>query len=189
MNRLLSNIEFFTHEEEVLYRLPGESVKTLTQADTEIVDGLNSLVETFYPKAFNALAEEYKGCALNRRYFNFRRAARFIRCNFAQYDNAPDVTETGLFNFEYVPCPLRGECPYDRVICRPEFDSKISPAEMPVMELWYKGMNEGEIAEKLFLSPHTVHNHIRNAYRRVGVRSRAEFVLFASSNNLFKDEI
>jgi DNA-binding NarL/FixJ family response regulator len=87
-----------------------------------------------------------------------------------------------------VPCPLRGECILEGVVCSPEFNSKISDSEMRVLELLYKGYDKEEIAEKLFLSVHTVNNHIRNAYVRLGFREKAEFIDYAHRNKLFKDE-
>lgn len=186
MNRPLTNIEFFTYEGEVWFRESGE-VHRLTESNTEILDGMMELVSTFYPKAYSALCEVYKGCAMNKSYYRFRMMTRFIKCNFAQLDNIPDVADNCQFNFEFVPCPIRGECKLECIICRPEFDHKLSTAELPVLRLWYKGKSPDEIADLLCLSPHTVHNHIRNAYNRTGVHSRSEFVKYATQNALFHE--
>lgn len=186
MERLLTNTEFFAYEGEVWYRLPDTSIHKLSESDSEIIAELIEVISTFYPKAYDALCLEYKGCALNRTYYRYRIVTRFIRCNLAQLDNIPDFSDHCLCAFEFVSCPLRGECRYDKVICRPEFDHKLSPAEFPVLELWYTGLSEEEIADRLCLSPHTVHNHIRHAYQRINVHSRTEFVRYASQNNLFK---
>lgn len=168
------------------YREGGsESFERLTDGHTEIIDAILEMLSTFYPKAYAALSQEYGGCALNRRYHRYRMVARFVRCNFAQLDTVPDI-EGRRMNFEHVQCPLRGECRYDRVVCRPEFEHRLSPAEEPVMRLWYEGLEESEIGRRLYLSPHTVHNHIRNAYRRTGTHSRAEFTRYANDHNIFR---
>lgn len=185
MNRPLANIEFFAYESEVWYRLPDGTIDKLRESDSAILDDLIEHIATFYPKAHEALCTEYKGCALNRSYFRYRIASRFIRCNFAQLDNIPDFSANGSCSFEYVQCPLRGECRYERVICRPEYDHKLSAAEMPVLRLWLDGQSIDDIAERLHLSPHTIHNHIRHAYQRLGIHSKAEFILYASQNHLF----
>jgi len=50
----------------------------------------------------------------------------------------------------------------------------LSRREREVAELAAAGMPTREIAERLFLSGHTVDNHLSNAYDKLGVRSRAE---------------
>lgn len=183
MDMLFTDTEFFTHEGEVWYRR-GDDIRQLTERDTEMVEAMVEHISTFYPGAYSALREVYRGSALNQRYYRFRMVARFVRCNFAPLDNVPDAGAGG-FRLEYVACPLRGECRHERVICRPEYDHRLSAAELPVMQLWSDGLPEEAIGERLCLSPHTVHNHIRNAYRRLGVHSRAELVRYAAKHNLF----
>lgn len=182
---LLTNREYYQYENEVWVRTADGDCYQLTMGHTDEIEALLEVVATFYPKAYAALHEEYKGCAMNKPYYRYRMAARFIRCNFGAMDNTPDVKSDGTFSFEYIQCPLRGECKNERVICRPTFDHKISPAEMPVVKMWYDGYSEDEIADRLCLSPHTVHNHIRNTYTRLAVHNRAELVKYAIAHNLF----
>ena len=52
----------------------------------------------------------------------------------------------------------------------------ISAAERRVLELLLEGLAEKEVARRLKLSRHTVHNHVRKIYRAVNVRSRAELL-------------
>lgn len=185
MNRVLINMEFFTYEDEIWIRLADGQTHILRETDYDIVRDLADLISTFYPKAFDALSSEYKGCALNRSYFLFRVVCRFIRCNFAALDSIPDIGPDHQFAFEHINCPLRGECKYDRVICRPEFDHQLSPAEKRVMALVYEGLTEEEIGDHLRLSPLTIHTHVRNAYSRLGIHSKGEFIKYAAKHNLF----
>lgn len=181
----LTNTEFFVYECEVWYRASDGTVRQLEEADGGMIDELIDHVSTYYPAAYAALCDEYKGCSLNRRYYRYRIALRFIRCNFAQLDSIPDFTDHCRCTFESVPCPLRGECRHDRVICKPVFDHRLSASELPVLRLWYNGESIDEIATQLHLSPHTVNNHIRHAYQRLGIHTRGEFAKFAAQNNLF----
>ena len=43
-------------------------------------------------------------------------------------------------------------------------------------------MTHTEIAEKLFISPKTVRNHIQNIYKKLHISSRAEAVKVAMRN-------
>lgn len=185
MSSVLTNSEFFTYEDEVWLRDADGSMRVLKESEYEIVDILVERISTFYPKAYAALCAEYQGCAANPPYYRYRIVTRFIKCNFAVLDSIPDFGSDLHCNFEHINCPLRGECRYDHVICRPEFDHQLSPAEKRVMALVYKGLSEEEIGECLRLSPLTIHTHVRNAYSRIGIHSKAEFIKYATKNNLF----
>ncbi len=185
MNRVLTNAEFFTFENEVWLRMADGSIKEFLETDREAVLELANHISTFYPKAFEALSSEYKGCALNRSYYLYRIVCRFIRCNFSVLDSIPDIGPDYSFSFEQVNCPLRGECKFDKIICRPEFNHQLSAAELRVMEMVYNGFTEVEIGDHLRLSPFTVHTHIRNAYVRLGIHSKGEFIKYAAKHNLF----
>jgi pimeloyl-ACP methyl ester carboxylesterase/DNA-binding CsgD family transcriptional regulator len=49
----------------------------------------------------------------------------------------------------------------------------ITEREREILALVAAGLTDGQIAERLTLSPHTVHRHIANARAKLGVRSRA----------------
>lgn len=185
---LFDNLEFFTYEAEVWYRKDGV-VARLTESDIDLIRDIAEMIATFYPDAFKALSGEYVSCAPNQPYYRFRIVSRFIRCNFAHLDHIPDITASGQCNFEVVQCPLRGECRHDHVICRPSFAHRLSAAELRVLAPLYRGMSEADIAESLCLSAHTVHNHIRNAYTRLCIHSRAEFMKYASLHDLFNGKV
>src|SRR5215467_985562 len=52
----------------------------------------------------------------------------------------------------------------------------LSEREREVLEAIASGATNREIAESLFLSPHTVKEHTSSLYRKLGVRNRAEAV-------------
>lgn len=60
-------------------------------------------------------------------------------------------------------------------------DSTINPAvlsqrQQQTLNLLLAGCSEKQVAERLGLSPHTVHVHVRGVYRRLGVNTRAELL-------------
>jgi DNA-binding NarL/FixJ family response regulator len=48
----------------------------------------------------------------------------------------------------------------------------LSRRELEVVLLLSKGLKNNEIAKKLFISPHTVDNHLKSIYRKMGVTNR-----------------
>lgn len=177
--------EFFNYENEVWYRIDG-STERLTEYSTDIISLMLDKIEQFYPKAYHALAKEYSRCKPNLPFFRYRVVNRFCKCNFGNIDNIPDIDDYGRLHFECVPCPLRGECKYERIICRPEFEHQITSAEMRVLRLLYAGKRREDIADDLYLSIHTVNNHIRNAFTRLGIHEKSEFVKYADKTHLFE---
>ena len=102
-----------------------------------------------------------------------------MRCNFGRFDDVSEVDANGNLNFEFVDCPIRCECPYHRVICGPKFNTKLSIREIEIMRHLCDGKSPAETADILCLSELTVATHRRNAYRRAGVNSLAEFTRYA----------
>ena len=63
--------------------------------------------------------------------------------------------------------------------------SKLSSREVEVLECLIAGHTYKAIAEKLFLSVHTVRFHLHNIYEKLHVKSRSEAVSLAVKNKLF----
>jgi len=55
--------------------------------------------------------------------------------------------------------------------------------ELKILKLIGSGMSSKEIAEELFLSPHTIETHIVNILKKLQVSSRIQAVLFAINEN------
>ncbi|MFQ6392622.1 response regulator transcription factor [Nocardia sp. KC 131] len=53
---------------------------------------------------------------------------------------------------------------------------ELTSRELEVTELIARGLSTGEIATRLFLSPHTVRDHVKAIFDKVGVTSRGELV-------------
>jgi ATP/maltotriose-dependent transcriptional regulator MalT len=61
---------------------------------------------------------------------------------------------------------------------------ELSLREVDILRLVARGLADAQIAERLFLSPHTVHRHIANIRTKLRVRSRAAAVAYATSHRL-----
>ena len=60
----------------------------------------------------------------------------------------------------------------------------LSDRELQVLGLVVKGMTNKEIAERLFLSDHTVRNHVSRILQKLGLSRRSEAVAYAMRNRL-----
>lgn len=184
----LYDIEFYNAPGGKVEFRNENGVQTYKEEDTSITNEMFVRIEEDYPDAFNALSNKYNASRNNIPYFKYKIVRHFIRCNFGRYDNVNDIDVFGNFNFEYVACPLEGECPLYNIVCNPKFNANLSIRELEVMKLYVEGCRTEEIAEKLFLSPDTVRTHKRNAMERVGVHSLSEFVDYAHKNKIFKED-
>jgi DNA-binding NarL/FixJ family response regulator len=71
---------------------------------------------------------------------------------------------------------------------RPRTDpDELTQRELDVLRLVARGFSNREIATVLALSPNTVKTYIRLAYRRIGVESRSQAVLWAVGRGLHED--
>lgn len=116
----------------------------------------------------------------------FTRVNRFLKCNFSVQDERPDIDDDWNFEFELVPCPLRGEC--QDGICNPKMTTDITKRELEVIRLHAGGLSQKEIGEKLFISETTAHNHVTNIYKKLGYTGKtnpaALLINYAYKNKL-----
>ncbi len=62
----------------------------------------------------------------------------------------------------------------------------LSRREIDILELVAEGATTREIAERLYLSVHTIRNHVRRILTKLGARSRSEAVATALTNHLIE---
>ena len=187
----MGGLEFYTIDDELWCRHSDGTNEVLDETKTEIIQFMLDKIKSCYPDAYDQLTYYYEKSSSNYSWYRFLMVRRFIKCNFSQLDttsiDVENVSADGVFNFEKVACPLRGECACEGRICMPRFNSKLSKAETRVMELFYKGRSKDEIAQELFISPGVVKLHIKNSYCKLGVHEKAEFIRYAQENHLFSN--
>jgi DNA-binding CsgD family transcriptional regulator len=57
----------------------------------------------------------------------------------------------------------------------------LTAAEVAVARLVAEGLTNRDVAERLFLSPHTVNSHLRHVFTKLRINSRVELVRFVST--------
>jgi DNA-binding NarL/FixJ family response regulator len=75
---------------------------------------------------------------------------------------SPSVARHVIASFHPAPAPASGE--------------KLTPREREIVQGIEDGLNYKLIAERLFISPETVRNHIRHVYRKLEVNSKGELM-------------
>ncbi len=182
----LRNIEFSgTPDGDIEVRQSGKLVFTYAENHIDFTDAMIDRLRYFYTEAYEALQEEYSKFSGNRIYFRYRIVHRFIRCNFQEHDHQYDIDHHGVFHFEHVKCPMRGECKQMDIICNPLFNTNLTSRELEIMNMYYDANNTDMIADALSISIKTVEKHKSNALRKLGLHSLADFNLYASKNNIF----
>jgi DNA-binding NarL/FixJ family response regulator len=62
--------------------------------------------------------------------------------------------------------------------------SSLTKREVEVLQLVAEGLSNPAIADQLVLSEHTVHRHVANILRKLGVNSRAAAAAWAAQQGL-----
>jgi DNA-binding CsgD family transcriptional regulator len=60
----------------------------------------------------------------------------------------------------------------------------LRPRERAILALYTEGMSAEEIGRILFISPHTVRTHVKNAFRRLGIHSREEAAVLVHTDEV-----
>ena len=90
---------------------------------------------------------------------------------------AEDRTPHGL-DSTVQPLPL-GSPPRRR-------SDELAPREEVVLQLIADGFAPNEVAERLYISPRTVKNHLASAYSKLGARDRTDAVLRAVRRGIIR---
>jgi DNA-binding NarL/FixJ family response regulator len=69
---------------------------------------------------------------------------------------------------------------------KPDDDPDLSPREYELLQLLARGQSNRQAAEALSLSPHTVGDHVKSIYRKLGVSSRGEAMVRAFRSGLLR---
>ena len=60
----------------------------------------------------------------------------------------------------------------------------MTESEAAVARLVAEGLTNREVAERLFVSPHTVNGHLRQIFMKLGVKSRVDLARIAADRGV-----
>lgn len=162
-----------------------EGMRVFCIEDVEFTTFWLHTIKIDYPEIYDSLALFFKSYAINAPKFQFLVVRQFLLCRFGALDAIPDIDEVGNTTREYIMCPIRAVCPMKRIPCEARITTKLGKGEEAVMKMIYEGKTESEIASARGTSIATVATQRQNAYTKLGVNSKAEFVILATQKQMF----
>lgn len=57
--------------------------------------------------------------------------------------------------------------------------AELTDAERSIIPLVAEGLTNSQIAERLFVAPSTIHWHLKNIFRKLGIQNRTQLALMA----------
>lgn len=72
---------------------------------------------------------------------------------------------------------------YDEFMER-EGNKKLTERELQVMYYVAEGLNNREVAERMYLSVHTIKAHLESIYLKLSVHNKIQALVYAIKNNL-----
>jgi len=95
---------------------------------------------------------------------------------------SPPLARLLLRRYQSGASPAQAAAPAD--LPPAEAPGTLSPREIVILDLVARGISFAEIAQQLFISPHTVKTHVRNIYGKLEAHSRSHAVYIARQRGL-----
>ena len=112
---------------------------------------------------------------------------QYLVCNYGGFDCTPDIIDGVMQSPEFWPCPKRGTCKQEGVVCdglRANNGEYLTNTEIRIIKRIALGDLDKEIAHSFGIAESTVATHTRNIRRKTGLRRKADFTRFATLKQL-----
>ena len=97
---------------------------------------------------------------------------------------APLESRPALARADALAAKLAAEKPARAGSAAQAYPAGLTAREVEVLRLVAQGLTDAQVAERLFVSPHTVNAHLRSIYGKLGVASRTAAARFATEHGL-----
>ena len=164
-------IYFNPHNKTLMVEdLHHNEIRSLKEMDYSFFKNVEFQIKTNYPEAHDILINLYG----YEKEFAYARVRHFLSCNFQVKTGKPNIDEDWNLMLQDNLCPARetGSCKFNKKLCNLKLESNLTERETEVLRLFAKGFSEEEIADVLFISKNTIHNHINNMYRKLDLSGK-----------------
>lgn len=176
----ITKVEFFQEPRgEIIVKPIDSQGFILDEKKRDFIIPMKIMLENDYPTALKACQEWNKKSRANTMYFEFLNVRRFCKCNFAKYDGILDIDSLGVIHFEYVECPLRGECKYENVICNPSFNTSLTKNDINLLRMIViDQMTAEQISMRIGRSINTINNRRKSIQYKTECNTIAKLVAY-----------
>lgn len=169
---LCDSVEFF---------MDGKDMKFLSSGKVKSFYDLPFLVFQLLREKINGDAPILKELMRMHPDSEMKRIEQYVICNFSGLDFTADINNGVLQEGEYWPCPLRGICPGEGIICKPlVYEGQVVNAvEIKMIKLLVTDLTNEVMAEEMCLPLGTFHKVKKNLYQKLNVSTKQEIAMIA----------
>jgi DNA-binding CsgD family transcriptional regulator len=112
---------------------------------------------------------------------------QYLVCNYGGLDHHPDLVDGRLQKKEYWPCPKRGSCRFEGIVCDSlltDLGLYLTKQEILYIKMTAKGLLDKEIADIMGVALSTVATHNENARTKTGLRRKSDLTRYALQKQL-----
>lgn len=116
----------------------------------------------------------------------FKRLEQFVKCRFGGLDYQADISKDAVQDGEWWPCPLRGKCASEGVLCKAvKFKGeRLDHQDITLVQLLSTNTTNDVIAEEMKLPLGSFHLAKKRLYKKLGVQTKQESTLIGQRLNL-----
>tara|TARA_R100000306_G_C4366297_1_gene137800 strand:- start:229 stop:795 length:567 start_codon:yes stop_codon:yes gene_type:complete len=167
------DVEIFNHPDQGLKILSDGQVKPFSQAPFALIAILLEKMEA-EPESKKILEQWHPGSSM-------KQVHQFAGCRFGGLDYEADIKDNQLQDGEFHPCPHRGGCSAEGILCKMPIinGTRLTLQVVKLMRL-LSGTDTNEvIAEKMDLPLGTYHLLKKQLYATLGVQTKQEVALIS----------
>ncbi len=115
-----------------------------------------------------------------------KRIEKFVSCRYGGLDHEADIKNLELQKGEYWPCPMRGMCKGDGIVCKKLTynNETLSAKEIKLMQLLSTALTNEALADEIDLPLGSFHVFKKELYKKLNIQTKQEAVIIAVKLNL-----
>ncbi len=117
---------------------------------------------------------------------SMKRLEQFAKCRFGGLDFQGDIKDGELQDGEYWPCPKRGTCPHEGILCKlPTYNNqRLTSQDVQLLQLTATNKTNEAIGEEMNLPMGSFHKAKKFLYVKLGIQTKQEGVFISLFLNL-----